>query len=148
MIEKPHTHVGVVVADLERSMAELGAALELEWAEIISWELDLWTLEGVRRVRSTFTYARGDGPSIELLQEEPGSVWTASPAHHVGFWSTDLVADGERLRHRGYTLVATLADGAPAGFAYHRGPAGGPLVELVDAALKPRFARWWAGGRF
>lgn len=146
MIEKPYTHVGVVVPDLERSMAEIGAALDLEWAEVISWELDLWTPDGVRRVRSTFTYARGDGPSIELLQEEPGSVWTASAAHHVGYWSTDLPGDGERLREQGYRLLATL-DGE-AGFAYWEGPAGGPLIELVDATLKPRFARWWAGGRF
>lgn len=148
MIEQPYTHVGVVVADLEKSMAEVGTALGVEWADIISWELDLWTPEGVRTVRSTFTYARGDAPSIELLQEEPGSVWTAGAAHHIGYWSTDMSADGARLQEQGYSLIATLAGDRPTGFAYYEGPAGGPLIELVDAALKPRFARWWAGGRF
>lgn len=148
MIEQPYTHIGVVVPDLDASMKEVGTALGLTWAEVISWELDLWTPDGVVRTRSTFTYAAGAGPSIELLQEQPGPVWTAGPAHHVGYWSTDMVGDGERLGAQGYTLVATLAGDRPSGFAYYAGPSGGPLLELVDAALRPRFLRWWAGGRF
>jgi hypothetical protein len=152
MIEKPYTHVGFVVDDLEKAMASFGAALDLEWATVLSWELELWTPSGTSKVRSTFTYARGGSPSIELLQNEPGSIWTvgAATAHHIGYWSTDLVADGAELASRGYEMIATLASdgGGPTGFSYHAGPAGGTLIELVDASLKPRFARWWSGDRF
>ena len=152
MIEKPYTHVGFVVADLEQSMASFGTALDLEWCEVLSWELDLWTPAGTSKVRSTFTYARGDGPSIELLQNEPGSVWTvgSDTAHHLGYWSTDLAADAAQLADRGYEMIATLASehGGPTGFSYHASAAGGSLIELVDATLKPRFARWWSGNRF
>ncbi len=152
MIEKPYTHVGFVVADLEKSMASFGDALDLQWAQVLSWELDLWTPAGVSKVRSTFTYARGASPSIELLQHEPDSVWSvgSDTAHHIGYWSTDMATDAAELARQGYEMIATLAsaDGGPVGFSYHAGPAGGILIELVDATLKPRFARWWAGERF
>lgn len=149
MIEKPYAHAGVVV-DLGRAMATLGGALDVSWATVLSWGFYFWTLDGVRRVRSTLTCAMGGGPSIELLQEQSGSVGTST--HHIGHWSSGMAADAHLLRERNYYMVAILAgkgDG-PTGFSYHAGPAGGLLVGLVDATLKPRFGPVgrWAGGRF
>lgn len=152
MLAKSYTHVGMVVTDLQATMAALGPALGVKWASVLSWKLDLWTPAGVVRAQSTFTYAMGDGPSIELLQEELGTVWTvgSATAHHLGYWSTDMEGDAEQLRANGYEMIATLDtdEGGPSGFSYHAGPAHGPLIELVDATLQPRFDRWWGGGRF
>ncbi len=151
MIEQPYTHVGIVVDDLEAACDRYRRDLGLEFAEVISWTLDLWTPDGVVNVPSTFTYAAGGTPSIELLQSVPGTTWqTSGGAHHIGYWSTELASDSAELVGRGYQLTGTLAtaDGEPSGFAYHAHPDGGPLLELVDARLAPRFERWWAGGRF
>ena len=152
MIEKPYTHVGLVTPDLEKTMYTLGRAMDLSWAKILSWEIEIWSPTGNLTVQSTFSYAMGDTPSIELLQEVPGTVWTvgSDTAHHIGYWSTDMPADAAVLADRGYSMITTLAgptDG-PTGFSYHQGPDGGPLIELVDASLKRRFHRWWAGERF
>lgn len=150
MIDPVHSHAGVVVADLDASMERLGRDLGLQWAEVLDWELELETPDGIVTAVSRFTYSRGDGPGIELLQEQPGSVWTCDghATHHLGFWSSDLVGDVGALQATGSELVATLAGAGPSGFAYLAHPGGGPLVELVDDALRPRFERWWAGGRF
>lgn len=150
MILPEHTHAGVVVADLDTSMERLAHDLGVTWADVIEWELEIWTPTGPTSAISRFTYSRGDGPGIELLQQQAGTVWVVdgSSTHHLGFWSTSIREDVATLQDRGYTLVATLAQAAPSGFAYLSHPGGGPLVELVEASLEPRFRRWRNGGRF
>lgn len=152
MIATPYTHVGLTVPDLEATMASLGAALDLAWCEVLAWDMAVWTPDGVQDVHCRFTYSAGPQPRFELLQSVRGTLWDADgpTAHHVGYWSSDLRADGAALEDEGHRLMGTLADepGCPTGFAYYQHRDGGPLLELVDDALVPRFERWWAGGRF
>lgn len=150
MIIPEQTHAGVVVDDLDAGMTRLSRDIGVRWADVIEWELELWTPQGPTMAVSRFTYSSGNGPGIELLQAQAGTVWTAdgSSTHHLGFWTTDIDTDVTAMQDRGYTMVATLAAGGPAGFAYLSHADGGPLVELVESALEPRFRRWRNGGRF
>lgn len=152
MIVQPYTHVGIVVPDLTAAAATMTEALGIEWCEVLQWSLDVWTPDGISTITSQFTYSRGPQPRIEILQSVPGTLWESDRAtdHHVGYWSTELRDDGARLEQQGHQLIGTLADdpGSPTGFGYYQHPAGGPLIEIVDAALIPRFERWWSGGRF
>lgn len=152
MIRQPYTHVGIVVPDLDRSLAHMRTGLGTEWCDVLQWDMAIWTPEGVDDITCRFTYSRGPQPRFELLQSVPGTVWEvgSSTEHHVGYWSTDLRGDGAELESKGWRLVATLADepGTPTGFGYYRHPDGGPVLELVDDALVPRFERWWRGERF
>ena len=150
MIIPEHTHAGVVVEDLEASMARLGRDLGVQWASVIEWDLEILTPTGRQVATSRFTYSCGNGPGIELLQAQAGTVWTTTghTTHHLGFWSTSMQDDADQLEARGYSLMATLADDAPSGFAYFAHPEGGPLLELVDSRLEPKFRRWRNGGRF
>ena len=153
MVVQPSTHVGQAVPDLDAAMASLGGALGLDWCEVLAWDMRVWTPEGAQDVHCRFTYSTGPrAHRFELLQSVPGTLWDADgpTAHHVGFWSSNLRGDGAGLEAEGFRLVGTLADdpGRPTGFAYYQHPDGGPLLELVDDALIPRFERWWAGERF
>jgi lactoylglutathione lyase len=144
-------HQGVRVPDLDAAMAELGAALALDWCEPQERDQTLWLPEvGSTTVKLRFTYSSAGPQHVELLQGELGSVWdgTEQPGiHHVGLWSDVVAAQTTSLVDAGWTL--RLAQRAPADgygvFTYVQPPSG-LLVELVSTAVKPMFERWFAGG--
>jgi hypothetical protein len=82
-------------------------------------------------------------PHVELIQEVPGSPWTAAPGnsiHHLGYFTDSLADSARMLEDNGFTFEAT-ADVAPPGlalFAYYIDEFG-TRIEIVDRALFPDF---------
>jgi Glyoxalase/Bleomycin resistance protein/Dioxygenase superfamily len=146
-------HTGIVVPDVNASMAELTAAAGYVWLDVVdreAWDMILFgspfRMPGLR-----FTYST-QPHRLELIEAVPDTLWVEQPApatsvHHLGFWSDDLTGDSERMSSEGLELVMTnpSPDGRPVNGAYHRLPSG-VLVELVDTARKPLFEAWWEGG--
>jgi hypothetical protein len=139
-------HVGVVVDDLDASMATLGAGLGLRWAPVQERTQTVRRADGeVIQEAIRFTYSI-DGPlHLELIDSTENEVWGTTPAgglHHVGAYADDVtVPPGS-----GMTLEYGGGEGPePVGFAYYTAP-GGIRVELVNAGRKADFERWWSGG--
>ena len=67
--------------------------------------------------------------------------------HHLGVWVDDVGAETQRAVDAGWAVAAAgrSPDEGYGSYSYVVPPSG-PIVELVDAALLPRFERWWAGG--
>lgn len=148
-------HVGFVVANLEATMTEFEDLLGVQWARPQHRDLEIRTPAHQGEAKFRFTYStRASGPAlIELIEGPPDTPWdpgedVAAAFHHIGFWADELAAESARLSQSGAPLELTAGAGPdPAGFAYHQ-PRHGPRVELVDAARRPAFHDWLAGGDF
>lgn len=148
-------HTGLLVSDLETSMAVLGRSLGLSWAEPYRFEnLPFWTPEtGTREIELLVTYSRQGPQHLELIQGAADGFYAPSGdpgTHHVGVWVDDVAAEVALLEQQGWTPVA--AGGGPGQgygtFAYLSHPDGKLLLELVSSELLPAFENWWAGGSF
>ena len=123
----------------------------LTWCPLQDWQLPVLTPEGPSTVRSRFTYSHEGTTYVELVQENPDTIWRLSDGlHHIGRWTADLRADMAALEAGGLPSAMSgrsESSGKPSAFSYHRLPDGGYL-ELVDIRMKPAFERWMAGGDF
>jgi hypothetical protein len=135
-------HTGIVVPDLDAAMARLSALAGYRWINPLTYTVPMRTATGTQEVTSTFVYSL-QAPYVELLQEVPGSPWTAAPGnsvHHLGYFTDDLAESARALEDNGFTFEAT-ADFAPPGlalFAYYVDEFG-TRIEIVDRALFPDF---------
>ena len=135
-------HTGIVVPDLDAAMARLSALAGYRWINPLTYTLPFRTATGTRELTSTFVYSL-QAPHVELIQEVPGSPWTAAPgnsAHHLGYFTDNLAETARVLEDNGFTFEAT-ADVAPPGlalFAYYVDEFG-TRIEIVDRALFPDF---------
>lgn len=143
------SHTALAVPDLDAAMSMYGNALGLTWARPQQRAVRIRVAAGDLTTEIRFTYSRQGPPHLELIEGAADTIWApVSGLHHVGLWSHQLEIDAAQLEHRGMALeVAGLSrsGGQPSGFTYHRS-AHGLRVELVDAAARPAFERWFAGG--
>lgn len=135
-------HTGIVVPDLDAAMARLSALAGYRWIKPLSYTLPFRTTAGIRELTSTIVYSV-QSPYIELLQEVPGTPWTAAPGnavHHLGYFTDDLAGTAQELERNGCTFEMTgaVTGSEPAMFAYYLDPAG-VRIEIVDRALFPDF---------
>jgi hypothetical protein len=146
-------HTGIRVPDLQAAMDELGPALGVTWAtpKHVAGQ-PAWTPEhGQQYLDLSFTYSCEGPQHIELLQGPAGSIWDGrvSPGvHHVGLWSDDVAGQTQACLDAGWRLALAMSS-PEEGFGrytYVQPPGSAMLVELVDAASRPRFESWWAGG--
>jgi catechol 2,3-dioxygenase-like lactoylglutathione lyase family enzyme len=131
-------HIGLVVDDVAAAAERLTAAMGYQWTKPVDAMLSVTTAHGDADVPFRFVYSV-DAPHLELIQEVPGTIWTAPPggaAHHLGYWVDDLAAAAAELERTGYRLEARPSGGALTTFAYYTDP-GGVRVEIVDRALFP-----------
>jgi hypothetical protein len=142
----PHHHVGIIVADIGEARARLGELLGTTWGPVLHLDAVSYRDERGEDVvlPTTICYSTGQ-PSIELIEEVPGTIWTRNPhsnLHHIGFWSDRLTADSASLGAAGCPLQLCGRDGddAPVSFAYHRDEELGVRVELVDASMRDAMA--------
>lgn len=141
---------GMIVTDLHRAMADIGAWLDVQWTPVRNAELALRTASGLEIAQLSFVCATGGGTILELIQAHPEGYYRHQPGaelHHVGMWVDDLTATSRQLEEQGMALEAAGVDGerSPALFAFHTNPYG-LRIELVDAAMRPSFEQWLAGG--
>ena len=143
------SHTALAVPDLETAMSFYGNALGLTWARPQHRAISIRVAAGDLTTEIRFTYSRQGPPHLELIEGAAGTVWApVSGLHHIGLWSHQLEVDAAHLEHRGMAReVAGLSRSGkqPSGFTYHRSPHG-LRVELVDAAARAAFERWFAGG--
>lgn len=135
-------HTGLVVPDVEAAMARMSEIAGYRWAKIVSAELLIRMADGERVLNLRYAYSL-DAPHIELVQEVPGTPWTATAhaaAHHLGYFCDDVPMTSRRLEAAGFALEAcAVTDGtAPSLFAYHLAPTG-ERIEIVDRSLNPDF---------
>lgn len=135
-------HTGIIVPDLDAAMSRLSALAGYRWITPMSYTLPFRTAEGVRELTSTVVYSL-QSPHLELVQEVPGSPWTAPPGnavHHLGYFSDSLTESARALEANGFSLEMTAeVPGADLGlFAYYTN-ASGTRIEIVDRALFPDF---------
>jgi hypothetical protein len=142
----PHYHVGIVVADLLAARERLGELLGVAWGPVMHLdEVSYRDDTGADVVLpTTICYSTGD-PSVELIQEVPGTVWVRnehSNLHHIGIWTDRLGNDSEALAGGGcpLQLCGREGDTAPVSFAYHRDAGLGVRFELVDASMRDAMA--------
>jgi hypothetical protein len=133
-------HTGIVVPDLEASMARMSEVAGHRWTEIQSAELSIRLADGETVLRLRYVYSL-DAPHIELVQEIPGTPWTAT-AHHLGYFCDDVPTTSKRLAESGFALEAcAVVDGTPSIFAYHL-DSSGVRIEIVDRERIPDFAEY------
>lgn len=137
-------HTGIVVPDLEAAMARMSEVAGHRWTEVVAYEMPVRLAEGERVLLLRFAYSL-DAPHLELVQEIPGTPWSAAPqgaAHHLGYFCDDVPTTSKRLEAAGFALEAcATVDGTPSVFAYHLAPSG-IRVEIVERARIPDFAAY------
>jgi glyoxalase/bleomycin resistance protein/dioxygenase superfamily protein len=131
-------HTGIVVPDLDAAMSRLSALAGYRWIKPLTYTLPFRTATGTRELTSTIVYSL-QSPHVELLQEVPGSPWTAAPGnsvHHLGYFSDNLAESARVLEDNGFAFEMTAAVGGSdlALFAYYIDPFG-TRIEIVDRAL-------------
>ncbi|OBI51219.1 VOC family protein [Mycobacterium sp. E796] len=135
-------HTGVVVPDLGAAMARLSALAGYRWINPMSYTLPFRTASGVRELTSTIVYSL-QSPHVELVQEVPGSPWTAAPGnavHHLGYFTDDLAESARALEANGFTLEMTAdTPGSELSLFAYFTDASGTRIEIVDRALFPDF---------
>jgi hypothetical protein len=142
-------HVGIVVDDLEGTLAQLSDLFGYQWCEQIAAPTPVALPAGDTVVDFRFAYSM-NAPRLEIIQSIPGTLWTpvaGSGLHHVGYWSDDVAGDAAALEARGIPREAagTRPDGTVS-WAYHRAESG-PRIELVTSDLRPLLEQYWATGK-
>ena len=135
-------HTGIVVPDLDAAMARLSALAGYRWITPLSYTLPFRSATGTRELTSTIVYSV-QSPHVELLQEVPGTPWTAAPGnsvHHLGYFTDNLADTARMLEANGLTfeMTAHVPGSKLALFAYYV-DAFGTRIEIVDRALFPDF---------
>lgn len=140
------SHVGYVVPDLGEAMRRLTASAGLRWAVARTLPVTLRTPAGEIATEVNLTYSVQGPPHLELIAEQPGTVWGSEHAglHHLGYWSGRFTDDIDALTCAGFEFEAGAVDehGALTRFAYLREPHTGLRVELRDEARRPATERW------
>jgi Glyoxalase/Bleomycin resistance protein/Dioxygenase superfamily len=136
-------HTGIIVPNLDAAMARLSALAGYQWINPLSYTLPFRTVTGTRELTSTIVYSV-QSPHVELLQEVPGSPWTAAPGnsvHHLGYFTDNLADTAQLLEHHGFSfeMTADVPGQDLALFAYYI-DAFGTRIEIVDRALFPDFS--------
>lgn len=131
-------HVGMVVDDIDSAAARFTTAAGYRWTQPIEFTVSVATADGDIAVPFRFVYSI-QAPHLELIQEVPGTIWTASAgsiAHHLGYWVDDIAAAAAQLERAGYRLEARPSGDTLSTFAYYLDPSG-TRIELVDRAVFP-----------
>lgn len=133
-------HIGFVVADIGTAAKRFTAIAGYQWTDPVEYTLAVTTPAGEQEVPFRFMYSV-QAPHLELIQEAPGTIWTARPdtvIHHLGYWVDDLPSAAAGLESAGYRQEVRPSADTVSMFAYYI-DAAGSRIELVDRAL---FTDW------
>ena len=130
-------HVGIVVVDLEKAMAEMSLGLGVEWKEVQIRQ------NGPVTLRVTFSKK---APFLELIQGQPGSSWdTSKGSHlqHLAYWTDDFEGDKKRLIEAGSALEREGIAPFGGAWSYHQNASGGFRIELCDTRGRQAWMDCW-----
>jgi catechol 2,3-dioxygenase-like lactoylglutathione lyase family enzyme len=141
-------HTGIIVPNLEEGAEALTKVAGYRWTRFMEAEPLMRLPGGDRPLRLRFAYSLDD-PTIEIVEEVPGTPFTAVPTpaggrsmHHYGFYADDLAASVAALQAEGYELEThAVVDGRLAVFAFVVSPSG-MRMELIDRAVVPDLATY------
>lgn len=128
-------HVGILVADLELAMEEVGTAMDTTWTKPLSRRLGEW------EVRVAF--AASGPPFLELIEGEPGSPWDAQGGYridHLARWVDDAASEAAGLEAAGMPVELDGADYSGPWWSYHRGPRTELRFELLERSRQEQIA--------
>ena len=142
-------HIGVVVDDIDRGMAEVAAQMGVTWAPRRVASVSVREGPGVRAYALDVVYSRQGPPFLELIEGSGRGVWSAGGGprlHHLGVFVDDLAAEAARLESLGMVTEAAGVgsdpdDPSPALFAYLLGSTG-VRIELVDGKGRDGLLQW------
>lgn len=139
-------HVGIVVDDLDATLARLTDVAGYRWCERYTGDQEVTTPDGTITVPMRFAYSM-DAPRLEVLQSVPGTLWEPADSgiHHLGYWPDDVAADRDALVARGYRVDAEAALDDLALWTYCSLP-GEPRIELVNRIVEPFLRDWFTTG--
>jgi catechol 2,3-dioxygenase-like lactoylglutathione lyase family enzyme len=140
-------HSGIVVDDLEATMAWFTRVAGYSWTDVVEVEQVGQTPGGEVTIPMRMVYS-GCDPRIEILQTVPGTIWTPadSGVHHIGYWSDDVESDLAALEANGMRCEVKSYNPDGSGtllWAYCKGDTG-PRIELVGSGMKPFIEYWWS----
>lgn len=142
-------HTGIVVDDIEATMAWLQKVAGYTWTDVVTVDQQAVTPDGEVTIPMKMVYS-GAEPRLELLQTIPDTVWTPadSGVHHIGYWSDDVESDLASLASDGLAVEVKSYNPDGSGkllWAYAKGVKGsvGPRIELVSRDMEPFIAYWW-----
>jgi catechol 2,3-dioxygenase-like lactoylglutathione lyase family enzyme len=132
------SHIGIVAADIDSAMLELGRTWRTSWAVGRDGKLGIpYRMPGgIQTVHFRSAWGARGPLRVELVQAVPGTIWAANGAmfmHHLGYAVDDLASESRRLKRLGLQLELTRAGrraGSVNGFGYFRFPSG-LLIELL-----------------
>jgi catechol 2,3-dioxygenase-like lactoylglutathione lyase family enzyme len=130
-------HIGIVVPDLERAMAEMTRLFGLRWTE---------PQERPDRDRTLRVAFSTTMPRIELIQGNEGGMWSTIEGprlDHIAFWIDDFEETSARAEELGLKTEASGTASWGGRWAYVRSRATGSRIELCDARGKELFGRQW-----
>ena len=132
-------HVGIVVSDLEESLAFYRDTLGLSVAdEFTLSEVGIGTAIGVEGVTGDFVHLEGNGARIELIEYDPTGADSRADAinglgaKHVGFAVEDLQEFYEALPDDAEPLSSPQTVEIGTSILFFRDPDGN-FVEVVEA---------------
>lgn len=131
-------HTGLIVTDIDAAAKHLTAAGGYQWTDPVEYTLPVTTADGNYEIPFKFVYSV-QAPHLELVQEVPGTIWTAptgGAVHHLGYWVDDIAGAADALEQAGYRQEARPAGEKLSAFAYYLDPLG-VRIEIVDRALFP-----------
>ncbi|MFI9503008.1 VOC family protein [Nocardia sp. NPDC052566] len=143
----PAYHIGIVVADLERSMLEMSETLGVEWHTPFDAPTQILADGAVTTTVSPRLAYSKQGPAyLELLERVPDTIWDTPGLHHIGLWADDVPTESDRLATSGLPIVQRDLDMATgATICYHR-TSDNLLLEITDIGRAgPSVANYLSG---
>ncbi len=136
------SHIGMVAADIEAAMAELGPAWSTDWSVGLDGSRDIpyQVRDHIQTVPLRTAWGHRGPLRVELMQGVAGTIWPIKDGvymHHLGYGVADLELEARKLVELGLELELTRA-GRPPGEVNGVGLfrfASGLLIELVSLEI-------------
>ena len=144
-------HTGVIVDDLDKTMARWTEALGLHWAPPMTSTLPLMCPTGLEEREVRYTYSIEGPHHVEILEQINPAPYLkltgGRHVHHLGYYTSDLVGESARLSALGMRceLSAVDEEGRVTRATFHYDAlAPGMWIELVDQAQTTIIDSWLA----
>ena len=146
LLDSATMHVGFIVPDLDLAMEQYRRLFGWRWTSTVRVRHEL---EGPCASEEELYVAFASGsPMIELIEDRPGSFWSAgaAPLHHLGCWVTDLDEAGDILIGAGFDFCCRGRRVGTKRFAYamYRNQ-DGLILEIQDARFQQAWRSWLDG---